>query len=115
MNDALLDSRGGRLLVGLAAGAAGLAGSYAAAGYTPTFVASPVERTLSRTMPGEIVTFAITYLGSLGQQLNLVTAVVLTWLVFAAGATAAILAGRAANNRVLPALGTGVATWLVTA
>ena len=115
MNDALFDSRGGRLLVGLAAGAAGLAGSYAATGYTPTFVASPVERTLSRTMPGEVVTFAITYLGSLGQQLNLVTAVVLTWLLLAAGATAAILAGQAATNRAVPALGTAVATWLVTA
>lgn len=115
MNDALLESRGGQLLVGLAAGAAGLAGSYAAAGYTPTFVASPVERTLSRTMPGEIITFAITYLGSLGQQLNLATAVVLTWLLLAAGITASIVAGQAATNRVLPAIGTAVSTWLVTA
>ena len=115
MNDALLDSRGGQLLVGLAAGAAGVAGSYAATGYTPTFVASPIERTLSRTMPGEIVTFAITYLGSLGQQLNLATAVVLAWLLFAAGITAAVLAGRRANNRLLPTVGTAVFTWLVTA
>mgnify|MGYP000588998144 CR=1 FL=1 len=115
MNDALLDSRGGQLLVGLAAGAAGLAGSYAATGYTPTFVASPIERTLSRTMPGEIVTFAITYLGSLGQQLNLATAVALTWLLFAAGAAGAILAGQQANNRLLPTVGTAVFTWLVTA
>jgi len=115
MKDALLDSRGGQLLVGLAAGAAGVAGSYAATGYTPTFVASPIERTLSRTMPGEIVTFAITYLGNLGQQLNLVTAVALTWLLFAAGITAAVLAGRETNNRLLPAVGTAVFTWLVTA
>ncbi|WP_262180647.1 molybdopterin-dependent oxidoreductase [Haloarcula laminariae] len=115
MNDALLDSRGGRLLVGLAAGAAGVAGSYAATGYAPTFVASPVERTLSRTMPGEIVTLAITYLGSLGQQLNLAAAVVLTWLLFAAGITAAVLVGRAAHNRLLPTVGTAAVTWLVTA
>jgi len=115
MNDALLDSRGGQLLVGLAAGVAGVAGSDAATGYTPTFVASPVERTLSRTMPGEVVTAAITYLGSLGQQLNLATALALTWLLFAAGVTAALLAGRAANNRLLPTVGTAVFTWLVTA
>ena len=115
MNDALLDSRGGQALVGLAAGAAGVAGSYAATGYTPAFAASPIERTLSRTMPGEIVTLAITYLGSLGQQLNLATAVVLTWLLFAAGVTAAVVAAKAANNRLLPAVGTAVWTWLVTA
>ncbi|MDS0283524.1 molybdopterin-dependent oxidoreductase [Haloarcula onubensis] len=115
MNDALLDSRGGQLLAGLAAGAAGVAGSYAATGSTPAFVASPVERTLSRTMPGEIVTFAIETLGSLGQQLNLLTAVVLVWLLFATGITGAILAGRRANNRVVPTLGTAVVTWLVTA
>ncbi|WP_276249979.1 molybdopterin-dependent oxidoreductase [Haloarcula rara] len=115
MNDALLDSRGGQLLVGLAAGAAGVAGSYAATGYTPTFVASPIERTLSRTMPGEVVTVAITYLGSLGQQLNLATALALTWLLFTAGITAAVLAGRETNNRLLPTVGTAVVTWLVTA
>ena len=101
MNDALLDSRGGQLLVGLAAGAAGLAGSYAATGYTPTFVASPIERTLSRTMPGEVVTFAITYLGSLGQQLNLATALALTWLLFAAGAAGGFLGAVSVVVRVV--------------
>ena len=115
MKDALLDSRGGQLLVGLAAGAAGLAGSYAATGYTPTFVASPIERTLARTMPGEIVTLAITYLGSAGQQLNLVAAVGLTWLLFTAGITAALLGSRAASNRLLPTVGTAVFAWLLTA
>jgi len=115
MNDALLDSRGGQLLVGLAAGAAGVAGSYAASGFNPTFVVSPIDRALSRNMPDAVVSFAIENLGSVGQQLNLLTAVALTWLVFGVGVTGAIVAGRAANNRLLPAVGTAVWTWLVTA
>ena len=57
------------------AGAAAVAGSYAVAGFTPAFVAAPVEGALARTMPGVVVTLAITLLGSLGQQLNLLTAV----------------------------------------
>jgi len=115
MKDALLDSRGGQLLVGFAAAGAGVAGSYGATGYTPTFVASPIERTLSRTMPGEVVSIAITTLGSLGQQLNLLTAILLTWLLFAAGITGALLAGSEANNRLLPTVGTAVFVWVVTA
>jgi len=115
MKDALLDSRGGQLLVGLAAGGAGVAGSYAATGYTPVFLVSPIERFLARTMPGAVVSFAITTLGSVGQQLNLVTAVVLAWLVLTVGAAGAVLAGRTASNRLLPALGTGVFTWTVAA
>ena len=115
MNDALLDSRGGQLLVGLGAGAAGIAGSYAATGFTPAFVVRPIAKTLSRTMPGAVITFAIENLGSLGQQLNLIMAGVLAWFLFAAGASAAILAGREANNRLLPAVGTAVFTWFVTA
>lgn len=115
MQDALLDSRGGQLVVGFGAAGAGVAGSYAATGYTPAFLVSPIERFLARTMPGAVVTVAIETLGSLGQQLNLLTAVVLAWVLLAACATGAVLAGRAANNRVLPALGTGVVTWAVTA
>jgi len=115
MKDALLESRGGQLLAGVAAGGAGVAGSYAATGYTPAFLVSPIERFLARRVPAAVITFAIENLGSLGQQLNLVGAVVITWLLLAAGATGAILAGREANNRLLPALGTGLLTWAVTA
>ena len=71
MQDALLESRWGRPLVGGAAAGAGLAGAYAATGYTPAFLVSPIERFLARTMPGAVITFAIENLGNLGQQLNL--------------------------------------------
>ncbi|MEF8820523.1 MAG: TRAP transporter substrate-binding protein DctP [Haloferacaceae archaeon] len=67
----------GDALVALATGAAAVAGSYAVAGFTPAFVGAPVEGALARGMPGAVVTFAITVLGSLGQQLNLLTALAL--------------------------------------
>ncbi|WP_276272550.1 molybdopterin-dependent oxidoreductase [Haloarcula litorea] len=113
MTDAVLDSRRGVTLVSALAGVAGLAGSFAVTGATPAFLASPVERTLARSMPGAIVSFAITTLGSLGQQLNLVTAVAVTGLLVALAARAALLTGEAANNRLLPAVGTAVLTWVV--
>ncbi|MFC6973841.1 molybdopterin-dependent oxidoreductase [Halomicroarcula sp. GCM10025709] len=112
MADDLLDTRWGRLLVSGAAGIAGVAGSYALTGASPAFLASPVERTLTRTMPGAIVSFAITTLGSLGQQLNFVTAIGLTALFVALAARAALIFGEAANNRIVPAVGTALIVWV---
>ncbi|MEF8829221.1 MAG: sulfite oxidase, partial [Haloarcula sp.] len=63
MTDDLLDSPGGRLLVSVAAAVAGLAGSYAVTGYAPAFIASPIERALARSMPGIVVSTAISTLG----------------------------------------------------
>jgi DMSO/TMAO reductase YedYZ molybdopterin-dependent catalytic subunit len=76
--------------VALAAGVAGVAGSYAVAGSTPGYVVAPVEAALSRAMPGAVVTFAITTLGSVGQQVNLLAATLLVVLVVAAVALAGL-------------------------
>jgi DMSO/TMAO reductase YedYZ molybdopterin-dependent catalytic subunit len=84
----------GDAAVALAAGAAAVAGSYAAAGFTPAFVVAPVEGALARAMPGAVVTFAITVLGSLGQQLNLLTALGLTAAALAVPALGARRAAR---------------------
>jgi DMSO/TMAO reductase YedYZ molybdopterin-dependent catalytic subunit len=110
----------GDAAVALAAGVAAVAGSYAAAGFTPAFVGAPVEGALARAMPGVVVTLAITLLGSLGQQLNLLTALALT----AAGlGVPALAARRAARSRppVVAAAGVAVAAlavaglvWLLT-
>jgi DMSO/TMAO reductase YedYZ molybdopterin-dependent catalytic subunit len=110
----------GDALVALATGAAAVAGSYAVAGFTPAFVGAPVEGALARGMPGAVVAFAITVLGSLGQQLNLLTALALA----AAGLGApALLARRAARGRPPAAtvggvVGTGLTVaalvWLLT-
>ena len=73
------------LAFALLAGVAGLLGSYAVAGVTPAFVAAPVSAFAAKTLPGAFVTFAVLVLGSLGQKLNLLTAVV------AAGAGLSVL------------------------
>ena len=114
MTDDLLRTRLGTLLVSVAAAAAGLAGSYAVTGSAPAFLASPIERTLARQMPGAVVSVAITALGSVGQQLNLLAAVAIAGLFVALAARAAILGGRAANNRLLTTVGTAVLTWALT-
>ncbi|WP_336337104.1 sulfite oxidase [Haloarcula brevis] len=111
MTDDLLETPGGRLLVSAAAAVAGLAGSYAVTGYAPSFIASPIERALARAMPGIVVSTAISTLGSLGQQLNLLLAIALAGLFIALAARAAILTGQLANNRALPTVGTAVVTW----
>ncbi|QGA82120.1 molybdopterin-dependent oxidoreductase [Halomicrobium sp. LC1Hm] len=103
--------------VALFAGVAAVVGSFAAVGFTPSFVASPIERWLARRMPGAVVSLAIQFLGSLGQQLNLVAAALAAVCVVAAVArVAGTLGDRLANRAVGPvvagAVVFGVATLL---
>ncbi|MFD1513690.1 molybdopterin-dependent oxidoreductase [Halomarina rubra] len=93
--------------VALAAGVAAVAGSYAVAGSTTGYVVAPVESGLSRAMPGAVVTFAITVLGSLGQQLSLLTATLLVVGVVASVALAGVVVARRAPPLV-GAVGAGV-------
>ena len=101
---------GPRALVGLAAGVAAVAGSYAAVGFTPGFVVAPVAKFVTVTMPDAVVRFAITTLGDLGDQLALATAVGLSVGLLGAAATAgAVLARQAEVPRLagpFAALGT---------
>jgi len=71
-------------LVAVLAGVGAVAGSYAAVGLAPAFLGSPLERILSRAMPGPVVAVAIERLVSVGQQLNLLLASLLTALAVAA-------------------------------
>ena len=93
-------------LVAVVAGIAGTLGSYALAGDTPGFVAAPIAGFLARTLPGVVLTTAILLLGSLGQLLNLATAVAIATLAFAVAAGAGLLLGRREEQ---PALGVAVA------
>jgi hypothetical protein len=103
-----------QLLVAVLAGAAGVVGSFAVSGISPAFVGAPISGFMAKVMPGEVITFAILVLGSLGQKLNLLSATV------AAGAMFAVLAlgGRILGGRAsLPFVGTavgGVGAGLVT-
>jgi DMSO/TMAO reductase YedYZ molybdopterin-dependent catalytic subunit len=99
-------------LAGLA-GVAGVAGSFAASGLTPTFLASPVERTLSRSMPGVVVATVIERLGSLGQQLNMLLAIALSVVALGALAFLALRTGRGLRNRIVAPVVAAVGAWLV--
>jgi DMSO/TMAO reductase YedYZ molybdopterin-dependent catalytic subunit len=102
-------------LVALAAGAAAVAGSYAAAGFTPAYVVAPVESVLARYIPGAFITFAIVVLGDLGQQLSLITATTLSMVVLG---TLAGLGRAIAEEAGLPPLAgpfAGIPVWAATA
>jgi DMSO/TMAO reductase YedYZ molybdopterin-dependent catalytic subunit len=85
---------GPTLVLAVLAGAAGVLGSYAAAGFTPSFVIAPIDSYLAAVSPGFLITFAITVLGDLGQRVALLTAIGLAVAAFAALSLAGTVAGR---------------------
>jgi len=99
------------LLVGLCTGVAGVVGSYAVAGFTPTFVVSPVANLFRMVMPDFVIRYAITILGSLGQQLNLLTAFALVIGGIGTIAAVSMYVGERLNNRAVPVVVTTVTTW----
>lgn len=84
----------GRVFVSLLAGVAGVAGSYAVAGFTPSFVVGPIAGTMARQLPSEIITFGIVVLGDAGDQLNVVAAVGIAVVAFGVGALSCSALGR---------------------
>jgi len=98
------------LLVAASAGVAGVAGSYAAAGFTPSFVAGPIAGLMAREMPDVVIRYAITVLGDLGDQLNILTALAIAVALFAGAALSGLSAARRTEIPVLgPALGAALA------
>ena len=89
------------VLVSAAAGLAGLAGSYAAVGFTPGFVTAPVAAVLTNQMPDAVIRFAILVLGDLGKLLNLATALLLSWALLAGAAMVGVVAARRAEAELL--------------
>jgi DMSO/TMAO reductase YedYZ molybdopterin-dependent catalytic subunit len=98
-----LGSRYALALRTLLAGIAGVAGSYALAGSTPSFVAAPIESWLAATVPDYLLRVAITVvtplgkavgIAHLGQALNLTLAIALGVGLVGALALAALLTGR---------------------
>jgi len=85
---------GPTLALAVLAGGAGVVGSYAVAGFTPSFVVAPIDSYLAAVTPGIVMTFAITVLGDLGQRLALGTAVALAVAAFAALSLLGTVAGR---------------------
>ena len=101
--------------VALAAGVAGVLGSFAVVGFTPGFPVAPVESLLSRLMPGAVVTFAITVLGDIGQELNLAFAGTLVVALYASLVWVALAFRRQVDSRLIPVLGTLALVWVGTA
>jgi DMSO/TMAO reductase YedYZ molybdopterin-dependent catalytic subunit len=106
------------LLVALLAGIAGVAGSYAVAGLTPSFVAGPIAGLMARVTPGPIVQFAIVVLGDLGHQLNLLGALAIAVGLLASVAGLGIAVGRRFGRplvgAVLGAVGAAVVSFAIT-
>jgi DMSO/TMAO reductase YedYZ molybdopterin-dependent catalytic subunit len=111
--------RSGDAVVSVAAGVAAVAGSYAAVGFDPSFLAAPVATWVTALTPDAVVTWAILTLGSLGQSLGFVLALVLT----VGGVAAAVAGSRLVTRRtdadplvadVLPVVVVGSGTLLLT-
>ena len=106
------------ILVGLLAGVAGVAGSYALAGFAPAFVVAPIATFTSQTMPAVVVRLAITTLGELGDQINLATALAIAVVLLTATSLVALVIGRrfrsAAVSTGLTAVFVGTVTVAVT-
>jgi DMSO/TMAO reductase YedYZ molybdopterin-dependent catalytic subunit len=101
------------LAVALAAGAAGVAGSYAVAAFTPSFVAGPIAGLLARRMPDVVVRYAITVLGDLGEQVNVVTAITIAVALFGAAALVGLAVARRREQASLAPPTTGVLVGVV--
>jgi DMSO/TMAO reductase YedYZ molybdopterin-dependent catalytic subunit len=108
------------VVTALLAGIAGVAGSYALAGYTQRFVAQPILSFLVQNMPAPLLQFAIgpvtqfgqqIGIGHLGQKLNLLFAITLGTILFGSLTLAALATGRRLDSAVVPVALTGVLVW----
>ncbi|WP_435154740.1 molybdopterin-dependent oxidoreductase [Haladaptatus sp. DFWS20] len=103
------------LLVALFAGIAGVSGSYAYAGDTPSFIVAPIAGFLARAMLAPVVSFAITTLGSFGELLNLGTAIFLAVALLAGTSLIALVVGQRFESAVTAIGLTASLGWLATA
>ena len=112
------------LVTSLFAAVAGVAGSYALAGYTPSFLVAPITSFLSRVMPDAVLQFAIgplTQTGQqfgiehLGQQANLLLGLVLGTGLLASLVLAALATGDRFDSAPAAVSLAGLGTWLAAA
>lgn len=97
----------GELVVAVAAGAAGVAGSFLLAGPTEGFVVVPVNAFVVNHMPDVVLTLSIVYLGKLGELIGFALATATVVAVFGAAAAA----GRAEVLDHPAKVGAVVAAW----
>ncbi len=103
------------LLVAAFAGVTGVLGSYATAGSTRDFVASPLADALTRGAPGAVVTAGLLTLGDAGKLLVALVALALAVGLVAGASLLGLVVARRAGRPGLAAPGAGALTWVVTA
>ena len=96
----------GDLLFAVLAGVTGVAGSYAVAGYTRQFIVAPIDATVVRLTPGEIVAFVIQNVGESGHLLHIALSFAVATGLLAAIAILGLYVGRRLAH---PAIGVGLA------
>ena len=108
-------------LVAAFAGVAGVAGSYALAGFNPAFIAAPITAFLTRVMPDFVLRFAIVTLTGFGEQFgiehlgqgaNLLLALVLGAGLLASVVLAALATGERLDSAAAAVSLAGLGTWL---
>ncbi|MFC7189843.1 molybdopterin-dependent oxidoreductase [Halocatena marina] len=108
-------------LIAFFVGIASVAGSYASAGYTQAFIASPITSFLAWGMPDVVLRFAIVVLTGvgehigiehLGQQANLLLALVFSTVLLASLVVPMLLIGRELNSTAASVVLAGSVTWL---
>ena len=99
------------VVVALAAGGAAVAGSYAAAGFTPAYVVAPVDGFIARYIPGVFITVAILVLGDLGAKLSLLSATVLSMVLLGTLAGLGRAIAREAGVQSLAGPLAGIPVW----
>lgn len=99
------------LLVGLVAGITAVVGSYAAAGFTPSFVITPVTAWITEASPAALTNYVIENLGDLGHTLILLSGVGLVTGGVGVLVVGSRFLGQQLNNRALPVVATTVGTW----
>ncbi|MDB9248872.1 molybdopterin-dependent oxidoreductase [Halorubrum ezzemoulense] len=102
-------------LLAAAAGAAAVAGSYLATGWTPSFVVRPVDQAIVNLTPGPVVTFAIATFGDAGHLIHIGMAVAAVAGLFGAVAFAGLRVAARTERRATAAAAAGGGAWLLAA
>lgn len=97
------------------AGIGGVAGSYAVAGYSRSFVVAPIDSLVVKLTPGSMVTWVIENVGEEGHLLHIALSVVLAATLFAGISLVGIVAAREFDRPVVGVVFAGLGSWLVTA
>ena len=102
------------LLAG-ASGAAAVAGSYLVTGWSPSFVARPVDQAIVNLTPGPIVTFMIETVGDAGHLVHIAMALAALIGLFGAVAFGGLRLAERAERSFVGAAAAGAGSWLLAA